>query len=87
MLRGREDEEAASKSTVRVFSTAAGGCKMQKQKKTSRLKKTCMNASEKACVAGLSHPCDSEPAMPVRALLLSLFLLSALFLEDKTADC
>lgn len=87
MIIGREDGEEVSKSTVRVYSEAAGGCKMQKQKRTSRLKKTCMNASEKACVAGLSHPCDSEPAMPVRALLLSLFLLSALFLVDKTADC
>lgn len=35
-----------------------------------------MDASEKACAAGLSHPSDWEPAMPVSPRLLSLFLLS-----------
>lgn len=66
-ISGCEELGKGNKSTMWLFSKAAGDCKMQKQRETCRLKKTCMNASEKACVVLL--PClipvaRSQPCLP-----------------------
>lgn len=84
-ISGCKELGKGNKSTVRLFSKAAGDCKMQKQRETCRLKKNMHECFWKGlrCVAALSHPCGSEPAVPARALLLSLFLLSALFPAKK----
>lgn len=86
-LEGSDQSMRRQKGSKWIYSETAEGFKAEKQRRTCRLKKTCMDESEKACVPGVSHSYDSEPALPVRALLWSLFLLSALFLMDKTADC
>lgn len=91
-----EDEKMeggrASELTVWVFSEAAGGCKMQKQRRTSRLKKkeACMNAPEKACVVSLACLIPVTPSQPCLSghycLVYFCSLLSFLRIKQLTAN-
>jgi len=79
MRRWREGERVDSMGIFR----SCGRMWTQKQRGTSRLKKTCMNASEKASVVLLACLIPVTLSQP----LLSMLMLSALFLTDNTADC
>lgn len=93
-IRGQGDEKMEGRRGGFFFFSEAAGedGRCRKQKRASRLKKKkpCMNASERPvlCCLACLIPVTPSQAVPVRGLLaLSLFLLSALFLMDKTFDC
>lgn len=89
VIRGWEDGGKASEWRALVFSEAAGGCKMQKQRRTSRLKKTCMNASEKAVVlpACLIPVTPSQPCLSGHyCWVYFCYLLSLLRIKQLTAN-